>query len=464
MADLGSKGYLVLEPGTSKEEIIKFTGITGNTLTGVIRGLAFYGTSEAGVPANAFSHQSGSIAIMSNVNYVYKNFVDRDTNETIDGVKTFSSFPEFGTPSTLPTTDGQFATKKYVDDTAISGASKATDTVYGISKLSIAAVSPVAPIAVGDNDPRVPTQAENDFLGFLTGGLPGVVFPYAGSSAPSGFFFCDGAAISRTTYAALFSVVGTTFGFGDNSTTFNIPNLKNRIPMGLDTSAKIVIDNCDAAWTAGSNVVATNDASDKKEGTASVKLAVAAGAVANQILGYKALSSTSFAGKTIIGMWIKSDISLNSGDLKYQLDDTAALASPIESINIPALTAGVWTKIYLTLATPWLDTAIISHGIYQVVDKGVFNLWIDDINSGENYEVGAAGGEKTHTLAIAEIPAHTHTTQGNNSGGGVPGTLQEGSINNAGTNGSYTTSDATGGSQTHNNLQPYITLNYIIKY
>jgi len=52
----------------------------------------------------------------------------------------------------------------------------------------------------------------------------GVVLPYAGSSAPSGWLFCNGAAVSRTTYSNLFGVIGTTFGVGDGSTTFNIPN------------------------------------------------------------------------------------------------------------------------------------------------------------------------------------------------------------------------------------------------
>ena len=164
MADLGAKGYLVLEPGTSKEEIITFTGITGNTLTGVTRGLAFYGNSEANVPANSFAHQSGSIVIMSNVNYVYKNFVDKDSDETVGGKKTFSTYPEYSTPNSLPTLDGQLSTKKYVDGVAIAGAPDSSTTVKGIVKMSTAPVSAVDPIAVGNNDTRVPTQGENDAL------------------------------------------------------------------------------------------------------------------------------------------------------------------------------------------------------------------------------------------------------------------------------------------------------------
>lgn len=52
---------------------------------------------------------------------------------------------------------------------------------------------------------------------------PGVMFAYGGTAAPTGFLLCNGAAVSRTTYAALFAIVGTAFGVGDGSTTFNLP-------------------------------------------------------------------------------------------------------------------------------------------------------------------------------------------------------------------------------------------------
>lgn len=63
---------------------------------------------------------------------------------------------------------------------------------------------------------------------------PGVVNIYAGATAPTGWLICDGSAVSRNTYANLFLVIGTTYGDGDGSTTFNLPNLKGRIPVGYD--------------------------------------------------------------------------------------------------------------------------------------------------------------------------------------------------------------------------------------
>jgi microcystin-dependent protein len=52
------------------------------------------------------------------------------------------------------------------------------------------------------------------------------------ATAPSGFLECDGSAVSRSTYAALFAVIGTTYGAGDGSTTFNVPDLTDKVAVG----------------------------------------------------------------------------------------------------------------------------------------------------------------------------------------------------------------------------------------
>lgn len=63
----------------------------------------------------------------------------------------------------------------------------------------------------------------------------GMIVLYPSNTPPTGWLICDGSAISRTTFAALFGIISTSFGAGDGSTTFNIPNLKGRIPVGRDT-------------------------------------------------------------------------------------------------------------------------------------------------------------------------------------------------------------------------------------
>jgi hypothetical protein len=172
-------------------------------------------------------------------------------------------------------------------------------------------------------------QLNNDNLwSVVTGGMQmfgGAVTQSATSgvvttTAPTGYLLCNGDAISRTTYAALFTVLGTTYGTGDGSTTFNLPNLKGRVPVGFDST------------------------------------------------------QTEFDA------------------------------------------------------------------------------------------MGETGGAKTHTLATSEIPAHAHDIQRNNvaaSSTGADASTVYRTLANTGA--TYTTTQTTGGGGAHNNLQPYITLNFIIK-
>lgn len=92
-------------------------------------------------------------------------------------------------------------------------------------------------------------QSDSTFYGYnhstawtaLNGGSgdtpAGTILPYAGTTAPSGYLLCNGSAVSRTTYATLYGVIGSTFGSGDGSTTFNLPDLRGRFLRGLDSSA-----------------------------------------------------------------------------------------------------------------------------------------------------------------------------------------------------------------------------------
>ncbi len=66
-------------------------------------------------------------------------------------------------------------------------------------------------------------------------GVPtGTLIAWPASAAPTGYLLCDGAAVSRADYVALFAVIGTTYGVGDGSTTFNLPDLRGRAPVGKD--------------------------------------------------------------------------------------------------------------------------------------------------------------------------------------------------------------------------------------
>jgi len=81
-------------------------------------------------------------------------------------------------------------------------------------------------------------EATNAELAFPTGSM----FPFAGAAAPAvtiggvaAWLLCDGAAVSRTDFADLFAVLASTYGAGNGTTTFNVPDLRGRIPMGAGT-------------------------------------------------------------------------------------------------------------------------------------------------------------------------------------------------------------------------------------
>jgi len=78
---------------------------------------------------------------------------------------------------------------------------------------------------------RVSTQGNSESQG-ITGEMK--IWPAA--NAPAGWTLCEGQAISRTTYAALFALIGTNYGVGDGSTTFNVPDMRGRVPVGFDTT------------------------------------------------------------------------------------------------------------------------------------------------------------------------------------------------------------------------------------
>lgn len=94
-------------------------------------------------------------------------------------------------------------------------------------------------ISEGNNN--IPTSdAVNSALSSIGASVPtGTIFIYGGSVAPDGWLVCDGSAISRSTYAELFSVIGTYYGIGDGSTTFNLPDMRDRFAQGASTSNPI---------------------------------------------------------------------------------------------------------------------------------------------------------------------------------------------------------------------------------
>lgn len=277
MADLGTKVFLTIEPGSNKEEIIMATGIGTLSFTNATRGLAFYATSTSAVTANQKSHSAGSAIVMSNVHYVYDQLVDKDTANTIDGVKTYTSSPivPYSTASSSAASVG------YVNATAVAGAPDATASVKGVVELATGAeaaagasagsttgglvlpasiakssssATNIIPVTGADGKLSanfIATSSDYTWTGTNTfatttiqsssGGLSpvGSITAYASTTAPTGWLLANGAAVSRATYWNLFSILGVSYGVGDNSTTFNLPNLLGKNILMASTTANM---------------------------------------------------------------------------------------------------------------------------------------------------------------------------------------------------------------------------------
>lgn len=146
---------------------------------------------------------------------------------TLTGVATFTAQPIMSTltASLAVFTDGS----KGLVSKALNG----TGNVVLTDSPTFTGVPAAPTAAAGTNTTQIATTAFVLANGVPTGGL--VMWPT--DTAPNGFLLCDGTAVSRTTYAALFAIVGTTFGSGNGSTTFNLPNYEDRMPYGTTVGA-----------------------------------------------------------------------------------------------------------------------------------------------------------------------------------------------------------------------------------
>lgn len=283
--------------------------------------------------------------------------------------------------------------------------------------------TPAAPTATSGTDTTqlATTAFVQDAVGALVTIPSGMLAPFAGTSAPSGWFLCYGQAVSRTTYAALFTAIGTTYGTGDGTTTFNLPDLRGRTIAGVDdmggsAASRLTGDNGASTATADSNgsfTSATNILVDGNVGTI--------------VLGMKVTGTGISSEVTVVKINSQTDIVLSS------------------AVTITDNTA-------LTFA---FDGAILGSA------------------GGENTHLltGAESGEKGHSHTLTD-PGHFHTstfTSGTDSGS-TQGQLNpfSGSNRTVNTNSKTTgitidTIAAADASSAHNIIQPTLVLNYIIK-
>lgn len=166
----------------------------GGTMTGDI---AFSsGAKISGLPASAANGQAVRheqlTALSSTVSGITTTFMPK-AGGTFTGSVNFGSFASTGVAT--PTTSDAIASKGYVDTTLAS-----------------------------------------------FGGLPvGTIVDYGATSPPTGWLTCDGSAVSRTIYTSLFAVIGVSFGVGDGTTTFNVPDTRGRVTIGTGTGSGLTV-------------------------------------------------------------------------------------------------------------------------------------------------------------------------------------------------------------------------------
>jgi microcystin-dependent protein len=250
---------------------------------------------------------------------------------------------------------------------------------------------------------------------------PGAVTDYAGSSVPTGWLECDASAVSRTTYAALFTAIGTTWGVGDGSTTFNLPPSSGRTRIG--------------------------------RGTGTVAETVAAGSVST--------GSDNFTVASNNKKWITGQ--------PVVLTTSSGLPAPL----------ALATTYYLVRASATLiqfATSLANAQNGTVIDlttQGTGNHTVTGTLTTRT--LGEIGGEEDHAMTITQLLAHAHTDSGHaHNEKAATGFLGNFALN-AGSNdvNSLTTTQATstasavitntGGNQAMNTMSPFAVFMTIIK-
>ncbi len=117
----------------------------------------------------------------------------------------------------------------------------------------------------------------------------GMIAPFAGATVPDGWLLCDGAAVSRTTYAALFAVISTTYGAGDGTSSFNLPDLRGRVALGRDDMGGMAVNRAQLTTTLsttnGSNAAEVASSSNLSIGMVVISASVPAGTTVTAISG-----------------------------------------------------------------------------------------------------------------------------------------------------------------------------------
>ena len=153
----------------------------------------------------------------------------------------------------------------------------------------------------------------------------GVVAPFAGTTTPDGYLPCDGSAVNRTTYSRLFSAIGTTYGVGNGSTTFNLPDLRGRVATGRDAT-QTEFDNLGETGGAKTHQLTANQQAD-------------------MLVWYGAADFANAAGGGGLGGFTYGAVAVNNGSQRFTAKGSGAALGAAHNILQPYITLNYIIKV-----------------------------------------------------------------------------------------------------------------------
>lgn len=280
----------------------------------------------------------------------------------------------------------------------------------------------------------------------------GTVNLYAGATAPASWLMCDGSAVSRTTYSELFTAIGTTYGAGDGTTTFNVPNLSGRVPVGLDSGNT---DYDALGETGGSNTHTLTSAempSHNHNANAGNSSSTYTGA---------GLDNSNNAAKNSTGNQSANHThNFNTNAVNLDWNHGHNTGNPSANHYHGGSTSNVGDDVYR--ATQYTNM----FGAYDIDTGGgyIHGGWSMATNyrtHAHNFNTGNVSAWHTHGINTANLNYnHSHSgSTGNNSANHTHDLTHKHNMDH-----NHTVSlDSTGSGTAHSIVQPYIVMNYIIK-
>ncbi|MDH5664743.1 MAG: hypothetical protein OEY10_00395 [Nitrosopumilus sp.] len=210
-----------------------------------------------------------------------------------------------------------------------------------------------------------------------------------------------------------------------------------------------MMEDCEDTWNetvTGGVALSTTTGMDINGGSAVRATTTTVGATTILMSEVVSLNLTAYHA---VSFWIRSSVNTSAGDLRFQIDDTGSLASPLEDLLIPALTANVWKHCVLRLSDPSLLGSVISIGLYQQTDLADGTFDVDSVYAlaetagigtwSIDYTVDAADTTDFQSDGVSEFIAGVSQWSGSFSGQKEGAPLSIGSIQYLALSEKYTT-------------------------